>query len=183
MTYRDLHTDPPPHLSDAALHWAPRLRLPGETPDPAAAATRELLLAELLAADAVVIGAPMYNWSIPSTLKAWIDQVHVLGVTAPFDTRGQPLAGRPVVVVSARGAQYGPGSPTAGWDHAVPPVELVLGSSLGMAVTVVTAEATLAFRVPAMAELRDAAQAELNAAQRSVVELAVRLGHQVAAVR
>ncbi|MCM3924617.1 NAD(P)H-dependent oxidoreductase [Frankia sp. AiPs1] len=183
VTYRDLHVDPPPHLSDAALHWAPRLRRPGETPDPAAAATQELLLAELLAADVLVVGAPMYNWSIPSTLKAWIDQVHVLGVTAPFDTREQPLAGRPAVVVSARGAQYGPGSPTAGWDHAVPPVELVLGRSLGMAVTVVSTDATLAFRVPAMAELRTTAKAELDAAHRSVIELATRLGHQSATAR
>jgi len=178
VTYRDLHADPPPHLSHPALHWAPRLRRPGEFPDPAAAAAQDALLAELLAADVLLVGAPMYNWSLPSTLKAWLDQVHVLGVTAPFDSADRSLAGRSAVVVSARGATYGPGSLTEGWDHGVPPIELVLGRSCGMDVTVVTTDGTLASRVPALAELRDEARGQLDAAKRSVVELAARLGRR-----
>ena len=49
-------------------------------------------------ADAVVIGAPMYNWGIPSTLKAWLDHICVLGTTMPIDGPTQPFAGKPVVV-------------------------------------------------------------------------------------
>ncbi|CAI7980698.1 hypothetical protein FRAHR75_890009 [Frankia sp. Hr75.2] len=81
-------------------------------PDPAAVAVQDELIAELLAADVLLVGAPMYNWSLPSTLRAWIDQIHVLRVTAPFDTGGPAARRLAVVVISARGAQYGPGTLT-----------------------------------------------------------------------
>ena len=58
---RDLHRDPLPHLPTNALHWAPRLRLAGEVPDPRAEELQQTLIAETLAADAIVIGAPMYH--------------------------------------------------------------------------------------------------------------------------
>lgn len=178
VTYRDLRIDAPPHLPDAELHWAPRLRTEGAAPDPAAVAWQESLLAELLAADVLLLGAPMYNWSIPSSLKAWIDYIHVLGVTAAFDTPDQPLKGRPAVVISSRGAQYGEGTPTQGWDHEIPALQLVLGQSLGMDVTVITAELTLAERIPAMAPLRDKASADLEAARTDAQQLATRLAAQ-----
>jgi FMN-dependent NADH-azoreductase len=176
LTYRDLHADPVPHLAASALHWAPRLRHADEAPDPRACALQDQLVAELLAADVLLVGAPMYNWSIPSSLKAWIDHVHVMGLTAPFDTEERPLAGRPAVVVTTRGAGYGPGSPTEGWDHTVPPLELVFGQSLGMAVSVISAEFTLASRVPAMAPLRDRAKVNLQTALRAATDLATQLG-------
>ena len=94
VTYRDLHRDPLPHLADAALHWPPRLRPEGTTPPAAAEALQQELIAELTAADVLLVGAPMYNYSVPSSLKAWIDHIHVPGVTAPFDVDSQPLAGR-----------------------------------------------------------------------------------------
>jgi FMN-dependent NADH-azoreductase len=172
---RDLHRSPPPHLPDSALHYAPRLRVDGERPDPAAEELQKALLTELSAADAVVIGAPMYNWSIPSTLKAWLDHVHVLGTTVPFDTKDQPLAGKPAVVISSRGAAYA-GTPDAGKDHTVPPIVQILGDSMGMAVTVVTADLTLATRIPAMAPLAGKARKNLEAAQAQVRDLATTLG-------
>ena len=96
VTSRDLQADPPPHLPDAALHWAPRLRTAEETVDPADELRQQGYLDELLAADVLLVGAPMYNWSLPSTLKAWVDHVHVLGTTVPFgDFEARPLAGRP----------------------------------------------------------------------------------------
>ncbi|MEX5636461.1 FMN-dependent NADH-azoreductase [Parafrankia sp. FMc2] len=172
---RDLHRTPPPHLPNSALHYAPRLRADGERPDPAAEDLQNALLAELSAADLVVIGAPMYNWSIPSTLKAWLDHVHVLGTTVPFDTKDQPLAGKPVVVISSRGAAYA-GTPDIGKDHTIPPIVQILGDSMGMAVSVVTADLTLATRVPAMASLADAARHNLEAAKARVCDLATSLG-------
>ncbi|GCE42530.1 putative acyl carrier protein phosphodiesterase 1 (ACP phosphodiesterase 1) [Rhodococcus wratislaviensis] len=173
---RDLHREPLPHLPNAGLHYAPRLRTAGETPDPAAEALQSELIAEVVAADVVVLGAPMYNWSLPSTLKAWIDYIHVLGTTVPFDTREQPLAGTPVVVVSSRGNTYSPDGPNAGADHIVPPLQQTLGVSLGMDVAVVTAELTLAGRIPAMAPLGDKAAESLSAAEESVRRLAHTLG-------
>lgn len=172
VIYRDLHATPPPHLPDPALHWAPALRLDRERPDPAAAAVQDELIAELMSADAVVIGVPMYHWNMPSTLKAWIDHIHVLGLTASFAGSAKPLEGKPVALISSSGAAYGPGSPSEGWDKGVPALELVLGSSLGMAVSSIACELTLAPRIPAMAPLRERSEANFDAAARSAAELA-----------
>ncbi|PXW34097.1 UNVERIFIED_CONTAM: FMN-dependent NADH-azoreductase [Williamsia faeni] len=172
VTYRDLHADPIPHISDAGLHYAPRLRVDVEAPDPAAEALQAELIAEVAAADAVVIGAPMYNWSIPSTLKAWIDHIHVLGTTAPFDTPDQPFAGIPVVVISSRGLTYGPGSKDEGLDHTVPPLVQVLGAALGMKVDVVTSDLTLVGRIPALDPFTEQSTASAADARDRIVELA-----------
>ncbi len=128
MTHRDLYLSPLPHLADAVLHWPPRLRQEGAaSTDPATLAAAEALqdelVDELLAADVLLVGAPLYNYSVPSSLKAWIDHVHIPGRTAPFVDAPTSAAGRSTasaVVVSSRGASYDPGSPTDGWDHAVP---------------------------------------------------------------
>jgi FMN-dependent NADH-azoreductase len=68
----------------------------------------EPLLAEVVAADVVLIGTPMYNFSIPGALKTWIDQI-----TFPR----MSLKGRRFVVVSARGGAYGPGTPRESFEH------------------------------------------------------------------
>ncbi len=173
---RDLHLDPLPHLADAAMHWPARLRPDGAVVPQAAAALQQELIDELLAADVLLVGAPMYNYSLPSSLKAWVDHIHVPGVTADFDVEAHPLRGRPAVIVSARGASYDPGSPTEGWDHAVPPLELILGTALGMATTVITTSLTLADTVPMLAAMRDRAAAELELAIAEATALADRLG-------
>jgi FMN-dependent NADH-azoreductase len=181
VTYRDLHRDPLPHLADAVLHWPPRLRPEGAaTAEPSALAAAEALqdelIGELLAADVLLVGAPLYNYTVPSSLKAWIDHIHVPGRTAPFvGAPDQPLAGRPVVVVSSRGASYDAGSPTDGWDHAVPVLELILGTALGMTVEVITTSLTLAETVPALAPQLDRSRAELAAAHEAAAAAARRL--------
>jgi FMN-dependent NADH-azoreductase len=181
LTYRDLHRDPLPHLADAVLHWPPRLRPEGAaSADPAALAAAEALqdelIGELLAADVLLVGAPLYNYSVPSSLKTWIDHIHVPGRTAPFvDAPTQPLAGRPAVVVSSRGASYDAGSPSEGWDHAVPVLEIILGSALGMKVEVITTSLTLAETVPALAPQLDRSRAELAAAHQAAAAAARRL--------
>ena len=181
VTYRDLHAQPLPHLADAVLHWPPRLRPAGAaTADPGVLAADEtlqdVLVDELLAADVLLVGAPLYNYSVPSSLKAWIDHIHIPGRTAPFvDDPAQPMAGRPAVVVTSRGASYDAGSPTEGWDHAVPVLELILGTSLGMTVEVITTSLTLAETVPALAPQRDRSRGELAAAHEAAAEAARRL--------
>lgn len=99
VTYHDLAANPLPH-------WAPV----ADASDPAVRAGNELL-DEFLAADVVVVGAPMYNFSIPSTLKAWIDRIAVAGRTFRYGANGpEGLAGgKRVVIVSARGGVYSAG--------------------------------------------------------------------------
>jgi FMN-dependent NADH-azoreductase len=80
------------------------------------------------------------------------------------------------VIVTARGASYDPGTPTADWDHAVPPLRLILGESLGMEITVITVSLTLAESVPALADSIPRAQEELSAALASASALGAELG-------
>jgi FMN-dependent NADH-azoreductase len=176
VVVRDLHRDQLPHLASADLHWPERLRPEGTDVPADAEALQAELIDELLGADVVVIGAPLYNYSMPSTLKAWIDNIHVPGFTAPFDLPVQPLAGRPVVIVSSRGASYDAGSPSEGWDHAIPPLTLILGGALGMTVSVITTSLTLAETVPALADQLDRSRIEFAAAKTEAERLARELG-------
>jgi FMN-dependent NADH-azoreductase len=175
-TYRDLHRDPVPHLPDAELHFAPRLRRADAAPPTDAEALQQQLIAELCDADVLLVGAPMYNYSLPSTLKAWVDYIHVLGVTTTFDEPTKPVAGRPAVVVSSRGGFYGDGSPTPDWDHAVPVLDIVLGSALGMDVTVLLASRTLSDRLEPLRPMADWAAKDLARATEEAVRLANKLG-------
>jgi FMN-dependent NADH-azoreductase len=125
------------------------------TPEQRAARTLASLLAdELLSADAAVIAAPLYNYGVPQHLKNYID----LLITDQRFT-AEPLEGKPVTLVVARGGGYGPGTPREGWDHATPYLVRIFGEFFGADLTVVSAELTLADVNPAMAKLRDAAAA------------------------
>lgn len=152
---RDLTASPLP--SDAWLLAAAALFVPAEQRSPeqlAAAALAAQLGDEVLAADAVVIASPLYNFGVSQHLKTWID----LLITDPrFGPGTSPLRGKPVTVVVARGGGYSPGTPREGWDHATPYVQRIFGDVFGGDVTVVTAELTLADVKPEMAHLRDLA--------------------------
>src|SRR5690606_40615976 len=89
-----------------------------------------------------------------------------------FDTPERPLAGIPAVVISSRGNTYAAGTPGAGTDYTVPPLRQVLGVSMGMDVTVVTVDLTLAERIPAMAALAEQAEGGAAAARATVRRLA-----------
>ena len=82
-------------------------------------AAGQAVLDEFLAADIVVIGAPMYNFTIPSQLKAWIDRILVAGKTFKYGPEGvQGLAGnKRVIVAISRGGFYGAGTPAAVGEH------------------------------------------------------------------
>lgn len=99
---RDLDAEPVPHLDAATLAGA----------DAASVAIGQAVLREFKDSDAIVIGAPMYNFGVPSTLKAWIDRIAVAGETFRYTADGpQGLAGgKTVVVASGRGGMYA-GSP------------------------------------------------------------------------
>jgi FMN-dependent NADH-azoreductase len=107
---RDLDANPIPHLDSKRL---PTVR-PANAPAGAAGIADEGgsdALDEFLAADIVVIGAPMYNFGVPSQLKAWIDRILIAGKTFSY-TAGGPIGlvgGKRVFVASARGGLYAPG--------------------------------------------------------------------------
>lgn len=118
VTYRDLAIDPVGHLSGA--HLAAFQGASPETPElQRDLAAGQAALDEFLAADIVVVGAPMYNFSVPSQLKAWIDRLAVAGKTFRYSENG-PIGlagGKKVIVASSRGGFYGPGTPVASLDH------------------------------------------------------------------
>ncbi len=103
LVRRDLDAHPLPHLTGAVL---------GKS-DPADAAQGEAVMGEFLAADVIVLGAPMYNFGVPSTLKAWIDRIAVSGRTFRYTASGPEglVHGKKVIVASARGSVYGDSHP------------------------------------------------------------------------
>ena len=143
---RDLDAERPPHLPYRGLHFPDRPGVPEDAPE---RALQDTLIQEVFDADALVIGAPLYNYSLPSTLKAWLDYIHVPGRTAPA-APGQtvPLGGKPVVVISTRGAAYDDPAFEAEADHAVPALRMLLGTGMGMAVEAITLDRTLAELMP-----------------------------------
>lgn len=129
-----------------------------------AAALVTALADELVAAEAYVFAVPMYNYGVPHHVKAWADLVLTDPRILPPDRSPARIAGRPAVLVLARGGGYAPGTPREGWDHASPWVRRVLGDVFGLDLEVVEAELTLAPVTPALADLRDLAAESLAAA-------------------
>jgi len=100
ILYRDLAAQPLPHLTlDAFADTS--------------------VLDEFLAADTIVIGAPMYNFTLPTQLKAWLDRILIAGVTFRYTANGpEGLAGgKRVIVALARGGMYDAGSPASALEH------------------------------------------------------------------
>ncbi len=116
ITYRDVAADPLSHLTGAymaALQGAPVDEALGRELRTGMAA-----LEEFLAADVIVIGAPMYNFGIPTQLKAWIDRLAVPGKTFSYNPQGPVglCVGKKLIVASARGGVFSAG-PAATFDH------------------------------------------------------------------
>lgn len=111
VTYRDLGTEPLAHLNPV-LTGAIRFPEEDQTDDmKAAAAPEKKILDEFVAADVIVVGAPMYNFTIPSNLKSWIDRLGIPRVTFRYGENGPEglVGGRRVIVASAAGGSYDPG--------------------------------------------------------------------------
>jgi FMN-dependent NADH-azoreductase len=125
---RDLSTTPLPHITD---EWVQAIH---SDPATLSAAQKEVLrfsdalVDELVQADTIVIGAPMYNFAIPAPLKAWIDQVVRVGKTVLFSASGPQgiLKGKKVYVVTSRGGAFRPGTPTERFDYQEPYLRHIL---------------------------------------------------------
>jgi FMN-dependent NADH-azoreductase len=128
VIHRDLTTTALPHITDDwnGTHLEPSQLTPAQRDY---LSTSDRLIEELLAADTIVIGAPMYNFAIPSTLKAWIDQIVRMGKTfshGPGGRRGL-LGGKNVIVITARGGAYQKGTPTEKLDFQEPYLRHIFG--------------------------------------------------------
>ncbi|WP_101785934.1 FMN-dependent NADH-azoreductase [Nonomuraea indica] len=170
--YRDLAAAPVPHIGEAwtelcdyvleheitdITRYKEAVRTPAQQD---AWAVVEPLLDEVVAAEVILIGTPMYNFSIPSSLKAWIDQI-----TFPK----MSLAGRSFVVTGARGGAYGPGTPREPVDHEERYLrDFFKGHFAVEDVTFVHAELVNARLDPALAHLRGAHEESLAAALEAV---------------
>jgi len=118
VTCRDLSSTPLPHLSAPPA----TLNEEGDAEDRA-------ILQEFLEADIVVVGAPMYNFTVPTQLKAWIDRILVAGETFRYGAQGaEGLAGdKRVIIAIARGGVYGAALPSAAAEHAETYLRTVFG--------------------------------------------------------
>jgi len=176
VVYRDLALTPAPHITAAGI--TARLTDPADhTPEQTEAlAIQDELIDEFLGASAYLFTVPMYNYTMPSVFKAWIDQVVVVGRTIALPD-GPPAAGRPAVVVSARGGSYEPGVPNHGMDHVFTTLETSIGpKSLGLLIHPIKPELTLAPVVPQMAALVDLHTASLSDSHLEARRLALHLG-------
>ncbi|MEY9859381.1 FMN-dependent NADH-azoreductase [Catenulispora sp. GAS73] len=184
IVYRDLAAEPLPHMNVTTVSAAFSDPSTHSEAQAAAHAARLALIEEAENADAILIGAPMYNFGLASSLKAWIDHVIMAGRTLGEGT--QSLAGKPVVIVASRGGSYEPGTPREGMEFVKNYLAGVFSAHLGIEPEFITIELTLAPTVPAMAELiplaeasRAAALADADAKAR---ELAAKLSGEPVAV-
>ncbi|RID98866.1 FMN-dependent NADH-azoreductase [Simplicispira hankyongi] len=153
VVYRDLAADPALHLTGTHMAAWQGAQVEDEV------ITADLVkgnayLSELLAADIVVIGAPMYNLSIPTPLKSWIDRIAIAGKTFHYTSIGPEglLVGKKAFVASSRGGIYAQGSPRAAIEHQESYL-LALLAFLGMTDTTVVRAEGLAMG----ADVKDAA--------------------------
>lgn len=142
IVYRDLASDAPSHLSAVVLSAGSIAVENRSAVQQHEVATSEQLLAEFLSADMIVVGAPMYNFSIPSQLKAWLDRVMVAGRTFKYTDAGAVgLAGnKRVIIVSSRGGVYSEGSPGNAMEHQESYLKVAFGFMGVTDTTVIRAE-------------------------------------------
>lgn len=152
---RDVGTQPLP--ADVWAHALAAAALPEEertAEHRSATALATTLVDELAAADALVFDVPLYNYGVSQHFKAYVDLV----VTEPRMALGETVvAGKPAVLVAARGGAYGAGTPREGWDHATPWIRRMLADVWQLDLRVVAEEFTLVGVNPALDSFADLA--------------------------
>ncbi|MEU9123623.1 NAD(P)H-dependent oxidoreductase [Streptomyces sp. NPDC048506] len=179
VVHRDLAASPVPHLSAAGIAAWGTDPARHSAEQAAAAAVQDELIDQFLGASAYLFAVPMYNLTMPSVFKAWLDQVIVKGRSFGLPD-GPPASGRPALVVSARGGGCGPGTPNHGKDFVVPALETILHDLLGLEVTSFTPELTMAPVVPALAHLVPIHKASLTDAHQQARRRAEKFRDQIA---
>ncbi|MHA7775149.1 FMN-dependent NADH-azoreductase [Roseibium sp. M-1] len=158
---RDVGNNPVPHLTEDSTIALRTAEAENDVQAKAQALSDELI-AELKAADLLVIGAPMYNFAIPSTLKAWFDYVLRAGITFAYSEAGPEglLKGKRAIVVLARGGLYSEG-PAQVMDAQEPHLRTLLGFIGITDVTFVRAE-KLAFGAEVQEQAIASAKKQVN---------------------
>lgn len=166
VVYRDLDADPVPHLTSATV--AGVRGVPSSDDELASQARSDELIEELRAADVLVIGAPMYNFSIPTSLRAWFDHVLRPRVTFSYSERGPQglLTGKHAIVIEPRGGLYSSG-PAKVTDFQEPYLRQLLGFVGITDVTFIHAE-----KIGFGPEARESA---LSAAKSRIAQLSARI--------
>jgi FMN-dependent NADH-azoreductase len=130
VTYRDLGHNPVPHVNES---WIAAAFSPPDALTPELKEVIKLsdnLIDEFLAADRYVFGVPMYNLNIPSTFKAYIDQIVRVGRTFAVDENGYKGlvdSSKKVLIITSRGGAFSPGTPAAAYDYQEPYLRAILG--------------------------------------------------------
>ncbi|BBD65402.1 NAD(P)H dehydrogenase (quinone) [Nostoc commune NIES-4072] len=129
IAYRDIGHHTIPHVDEA---WIAAAFSPPETHTPElteALRISDELIDEFLAADRYVFGVPMYNFNIPSTFKAYIDQIVRANRTFAIDAQGLRglVEGKKAVIITARGADFSATSPYAAYDFQEPYLRTIFG--------------------------------------------------------
>ena len=162
VTYRDLAAEPLPHLSGAVLMAAQNADGDHAPQVKADLAAGSAVMAELLAADTIVIGVALYNFTVSTQLKAWIDRIAVSGVTFRYGPDGRPeglIGGKRVILAVARGGFYSAGAPAAPYEHAETYLRAVFGFLGVTDIDVIVAEGVAAGPQPRAASIAAAEQA------------------------
>jgi FMN-dependent NADH-azoreductase len=160
---RDFNANPIPHLDAEAI-------FAGYTPEDSRSESmatkwqyRLDLINEITSVDEILISTPMWNWTVPSVLKAYFDQIIIPGVLDGSGADG--LKGKKVTFVVAQGGSYREGAPRHGWDYQSGYLKLVANALGATDVEVIMAELTLAPVVEAMNSLIPQMEASIAAAK------------------
>jgi FMN-dependent NADH-azoreductase len=164
---RDLGANPVPHLQTDTLKGV--RGTPATAAEHAARELSDRLIAELRAADTVIIGAPMYNFGVATGLRAWFDHVLRAGETFSYSSDGPRglLGGKRVIVIESRGGLYSEG-PASAVDFQEPYLRHLLGFIGLRDVTFVHAE-KIGYGPEARAAALDGARGRLDALARSLI--------------
>jgi FMN-dependent NADH-azoreductase len=176
---REIGIDPLP--SDA---WAAAVSSAMVTEEERSGAQREAvalattLVDELVAADAMILAVPLYNFGVSQHFKTWVDLV----TTEPRMAAGSSpeTAGTPAVLATVHGGYYAAGTPREGWDHATPWMRRILEDVWQLDLLVVEADFTLVGVNPALDEFKDLADELRAAADEKAAEHGRRLAGRAA---
>lgn len=173
ITYRDLSETPAPALSS---DYAAAAQTPADQRTPAQRAAweaSEWIRADIRAADTIVVGVPMYNFTIPASLKAWLDYVIAPEFVVDQETGVGPLVGKKLIAVTARGGSYAPGTPRENFDFQEPLLRAMLSQvGLDRDITFVHTEMVLSYVHEKLSQFRHIHDASKENAYKSVAELA-----------
>jgi FMN-dependent NADH-azoreductase len=169
VTRRHIGLEPIPATSWASSVFADRAHPENQSDEQVdAVALAASLVNDLLEAEAFLFAVPLYNFGVSQHFKAWVDLV----ITDPRmgTVAGQPLRGRPAVLVVVRGGAYGEGTPREGWDHASGWMRRILEDVWGLDLRVVETEFTLVGVNPALDQFKEMAAEMRRDSERLAVE-------------